>query len=403
MFKRTILLALFMIVAFSLSTFAQEVSVVLKNSKVITGRIVEENPEYLVLSSDVGEVKVVRQNIETINYNPFVKMKSSLKEETAAKLMDEGSPDGHKFILNDRVVVHLANGNVVSGLLLAKSLNMIMIQTEVGNLTIPKKDLALLEYVSSEYAERGEVVIVNLSNGTHFEGNIYFEDTDNLTLDTQLGRLTIDKNKLRSIEYTGKTGLGEIALVDQYAQVTINRRSILDRYDVFEIGYSPDFGIEYGPGYGLGYESRFSLAQFEGFNLSAIGKLGLTYFGLNEDTFSEETVGQQLNVKGGSLVTTFGGGAQLNIYPQTSSFFDFYIAPTLEGHLVYRSLERDFPSAPSLNSEVTETEFKFGVGTKFGLEFLFDSFRVGVGYNYHFIFGGDSFSQVSLSFVKKLF
>ena len=51
------------------------------------------------------------------------------------------SQKGYKFVINDPVVVYLKNGSVVSGLLLAKSLDMVMLQTESGNLTIPKQDL----------------------------------------------------------------------------------------------------------------------------------------------------------------------------------------------------------------------------------------------------------------------
>ena len=196
---------------------------------------------------------------------------------------DTVSQKGYKFVINDPVVVYLKNGSVVSGLLLAKSLNMVMLQTESGNLTIPKQDLLKIEYISSEYAERGDVVIAILNNGKQFEGNIYFEDSDNLTLDTEIGRLTLPKNKLRTIEYTGETGIGEMTLADQYSNITINKRYILPRYDVIELGYASSFGTDFGAGFGLGYQSRFNLAQFEGMNLSAVGGLSLNYFGLNKD------------------------------------------------------------------------------------------------------------------------
>ena len=96
-------------------------------------------------------------------------------------------------------------------------------------------------------------------------------------------------------------------------------------------------------------------------------------------------------------------GGQLNIYPQTSSFYDFYVAPILEAHLVYTTLEQKYPSYPQFDTKETKTEFKFGLGTRFGVEFLFDSFRVGLQYNMHTIFGEDGFNQVSLTFTKNLF
>ena len=403
MINKNIITALALTFAFSVSSFAQEVNIVLKNDKVVVGRVVEESPEYLLIDYELGQLRIDRQSIESISYNPFIKL-GKKGETEESDMTDDNSQKALKFVINDPVVVYLKNGKVVSGLLLAKSLDMIMLQTQDGNLTIPKFDLLKIEYISSEYAERGDVVNVFLNNGTRFEGNIYFEDSKNLTLDTEVGRLTLPKTKLRSIEYTGKTGISETTLAEQYSQLDMNKRFILPRYDVIELGYAPSFTTEFGSGIGLGYQSRFNLAQFEGMNLSAVGGLSLNYFGINKDAdvFSDPT--NPPNVKGGAFITTIGAGAQLNIYPQTSSFYDFYIAPILEGHLVYKSSELTFPN--NLNSTPTitkSTEFKFGLGTRFGVEFLFDAFRVGVQYNLHTIFGEDGFSQVSLTFTKKLF
>lgn len=397
--NRNIIIALAFIFVFSAGTFAQEVSVVLKNSKVVVGRIVEEKPEYLILEYELGQLRVDRNSIETISYNPFVRPDYSDTYDNTEKEFSKA----HKFSLKDPVVVYLRNGNIVAGLLLAKSLNMVMLQTESGNLTIPKRDLQKIEYISGEYAERGEIVIAYLNNGQRFEGNIYFEDSNDLSLDTELGRLTLPKNKLRSLEYTGKTGVSKLTMADQYLSTVINQRYILPRYDVIDVGYTTKFGSNFGPGFGLGYQSRFSIAQFEGLNLSAVGGLSLNYFALNEDNLIQQNPSLSANLKGGAFITTVGAGGQLNIYPQTSSFYDFYVAPMLEGHLIYTKLEQEYPSFPQFNTSETKTEFKFGLGVKFGAEFLFDSFRLGLQYNMHYIFGTDGFNQLSLTFVKPLF
>ena len=202
-YKQIILALIFASILF-LSVFAQEVNVVLKNSKVIVGRIIEEKADYILLDFDLGQLKVDRQNIESISYNPFMSL--GTKNDTGTTKINNDNSKGYKFTLKDPVVVYFRNGNVVAGLLLAKSLNMVMLQTESGNLTIPKTELLKIEYISSEYAERGEIVIAYLNNGQRFEGNVYFEDSNDLTLDTELGRLTVPKNKLRTIEYTGKIG-----------------------------------------------------------------------------------------------------------------------------------------------------------------------------------------------------
>lgn len=280
---------------------------------------------------------------------------------------------------------------------------MVMLQTESGNLTIPKRDLQKIEYISGEYAERGEIVIAFLNNGQRFEGNIYFEDSNELSLDTELGRLTLPKNKLRSLEYTGKTGVSKLTMADQYLSAVINQRFILPRYDVIDVGYTTKFGSNFGPGFGLGYQSRFSMAQFEGLNLSAVGGLSVNYFALNDDNIIQQNPTLAANLKGGAFITTIGAGGQLNIYPQTASFYDFYVAPMIESHLIYTRLEQEYPSFPQFNTSETKTEFKFGLGVKFGAEFLFDSFRLGLQYNMHYIFGTDGFNQFSLTFVKPLF
>lgn len=379
-------------------TYSQSVNVVLKNSKVVLGEIIEESPSYIVIKNDLGDIKLGRDNIESITYNPYIKMKTTYKEPSNK---NDSIPDGYKFILNDRIVVYLKNGNVVSGLLLAKSLDMIMIQTEVGNLTIPKKDLQMIEYVSNEYAERGEVVIVRLNNGTSFEGNIYFEDSDNLAIDTQLGRLTVEKKNLRSIEYTGKVGFGEVSLVDQYSNVLIGRTMVQPRLDVFSLGISAGFGDEYQPGYSLGFSNRFLLSEFKGFYLSGIGRLSLAYFPLNKENYQNDPFG--VTAKGGALITSIGGGVSVSVYPQESSFFDFSIAPLLEAHLVYKTLELEYPSFPSQNSKTSETKFVFGAGTKVALDFLFDDWRLGASYDLHFLFGDDDFNALSINFIKEIF
>ncbi len=399
---KKLIITLIVSITLSAALFAQDVSVVLKNSKVVVGQIVEEKPDYLILDNDIGQIKIYRQNIESISYNPYVKLYGEHQSEQN-NLAKMDSTRNYLFSIKDPVVIYYKDGNVVSGLLLAKSLNMVILQTDAGILTIPKRDLLKIEYVSSEYAERGEVVIVKLNNGLSFEGNIYFENSDELTLDTELGRLTLPKSKLRSIEYTGETGVSNLTMAEQYTNLKIDKSFIFPRYDVIDVGYTSNFGALYGPGFGVGYQSRFSLAQYQGVNLSAIGGLSLNYFALAKDNILNENPNLNATLKGGSFITTIGAGAQANIYPQTASFYDFYIAPMLEGHLIYKSLTQEYSVFPQFNTSEKKTEFKFGIGLRFGVEFLFDSFGVGLHYNLHYIFGTDGFNQISVTFVKPLF
>ena len=395
-------IVLILIFVFSICLFAQDVSVVLKNSKVVFGRMIEEKPDYILLDNDLGQIKIDRQSIESINFNPFYRISGSEKSEGKSS-SNIDSLTAYKFAIKDPVVVYLRKGNVVSGLLIAKSLYMIMVQTESGTLTIPKSDLSKIEYISSEYAERGEIVNVYLNNGQSFEGNIYFENSDDLTIDTELGRLTIPKNKLRTIEYTGKTGASKTTIADQYANITINQRIIQPRYDIISLGYTTKFGTSFGPGFGLGYLSRFNISQLQGLNISAVVGLTLNYFALNSDNITAQNPLLNANYKGGAFISTIGVGGQINVYPQTASFYEIFLTPMLEGHIIYKKLEQNFPSFPQFNTKETSTEFKLGIGVRFGVEFLFDNFRLGLQYNLHSIFGTDGFNQISLTFVKPLF
>jgi small nuclear ribonucleoprotein (snRNP)-like protein len=386
-----------MIFFFPVLSRAQEVNVVLKNSKVIVGRMIEEQSRYILIDTELGELKINRSNIDNITYNPFIKLNPS--PETASS--GETAQNGNEYIINDPVVVYLKNGTVVSGILLAKSLSMIMLQTEEGNLTIPKKDLGKIEYISREFEERGEVVIVHLDTGVQLKGNIYFEDTGNLTLDTEVGRLTLSKNKVRMIEYTGKNGPSDITLADQYANISMRRRNIPPRVDVFDLGYSSKYNANYGPGFGIGYSSHFSVSQEDGYNVSAVGGVSVNYFQLNEDNILKENTALSANLKGGALITTVSAGGQINVYPQATDAYDVLLSPLLEAHIVNRKLDQKYPSFPQFDKDESENEVKFGVGLKFGLEF--SRYKIGLSYHHHFILGDSDFSRFLISYKNVLF
>ena len=395
-------LILLVIISLFTTISAQTVNVVLKNSKVVMGEVVQEDPEYLIIFNDTGQIKINRQSIESVTYIPTDKLESLIKNmDDKSKNNAEPFITNDNIVLDDLVVIYLKNDDIVSGRLLAKSLNMILVQTESGSLTIPKRELQRIEYISSEYAERGEVVIAYLSNGTKFEGNIYFEDYQNLVLDTKIGRLTIDKNNLRSIEYTGEKGRGDETLVEQYAAVTKDRSIVAPRIDVLSLGYAPSFGAEYSSGFALGYASKFLLSHMEGFYISGIGGLNLTYFTLNEDNFKDEV--PTVAASGGTFMTTISAGASFTLYQQAAAKYEFYISPQLEANMIYKNLEKDFPSFPTFNSKVISTEFVFGIGNKIGVDILFGDMKVGVSYDSHFLFGDEDYNMLSINFTKKLF
>ncbi len=313
---KNILILLIAVFVFS-TVEAQTVNVVLKNSKVVVGEVVQEEPEHLVIVNDMGQIRINRQNIESISYDQFAKLESSAKNLEGGNVnFNKSNSDKNDIVLNDLVLVYLKNGDIISGTLLAKSLDVILVKTEAGSLTIPKKQLQKIEYLSGEFSERGEVVIARLLNGNRFEGNIYYEDFKNLIIDTKVGRLTIDKANLRAIEYTGEKGKGDDTLkeyaikedvlkntqeakAEKYIPSVKEQPFVEPRLDILSLGYAPTFGADYSTGLGLGYSSKFLISHMDGFYISAFGGLNLNYFSLNSDAFTNEPF--PVSASGGSI------------------------------------------------------------------------------------------------------
>jgi hypothetical protein len=135
--------------------------------------------------------------------------------------------------------------------------------------------------------------------------------------------------------------------------------------------------------------------------MTAVGGISVNYFQLNEDNILKENEALSASLKGGALITTFSAGAQMNIYPQTTDSYDILISPLLEAHVINRKLDQKYPSFPQFDKNESETDFKFGLGLKFGLEF--SKYKVGLSYNYHFVIGDSDFSQILISYKNVLF
>jgi sRNA-binding regulator protein Hfq len=386
--------------------FAKKATITLKNGNVVTGEVAEETPEYIILVNGMGQIKISRDNVGAISYDAF----RSFKE---GQPLAEG--DNTSEPLSDRVVVHYKNGDVVDGFILAKSLSMVMIATENGRLTIPKKDIRMIEYISNAYAERGEPAIVKLENGTKLEGYIYHEDKHTLTIETELGRLSLDKSKLRSIEYaevklpvskkkeTKRLPVSTPVVVDEGPSTTPDELILKERTDIIQIGYSPRFGTNYSPGIVLGYRSRHPFKSSNSYQLNFEGAIDFSIFSLDKDAFTGETASVASTVTGGAFVTTLSAGLPIHFFPSNGSKYQFFIAPALETHIVYKKLDREFPSFPQLNTSFAETNFNFGPGLRTGLELISSKWRAGIVYNAHLILGENDYGQINFYLIKKLF
>ena len=103
--RKTRSLALLVLLTLGLArpSVAREVTVVLKNGRYVMGTLLQEEAEYLLLHTELGEVKIHRRDIEGTSETPFVQF----PEKTPAP------PDTTQ--LNDQVIVYLTGDRMVDG------------------------------------------------------------------------------------------------------------------------------------------------------------------------------------------------------------------------------------------------------------------------------------------------
>ena len=388
---------------------SDEVKVILYNGKSIQGTLVEENQDYVVVLNDLGQIRTRRSAIESVLYL------QRPEARTAAAPADslEQQP------LDDLVVVHLVNGETTNGNLISKSLDSIMLRTEWGRLTIPKTQVRLIEYVNSEFAERGEPVTARLTSGNVLQGYIYYEDRNTVALETSIGRLTLDKKQLRSLEY--HTAVKPIksprlqksaaepresapAALSTAAAPMQRSRDIKKRQDSFFLGYAPQFGETYKSGFAAGYCNRYLLKEFASFSLYASAQLSMAFFSLNKDLASVADVPGSMTAEGGAMVTTLSLGLPIHFLPTENPSYTFFLRPALEPHLAYTSLKKSYPYFPQQNSEEKNTNFRFGLGTEVGLEWTVNPrWSVGLSFGMHIIASADDYNCISLSVGTQLY
>ncbi|MCU0644487.1 MAG: hypothetical protein MUC94_09510 [bacterium] len=375
--------------------YSQNAALFLKSGKSIEGRIIQETNDSITLANDLGEIKIRRIEVEKIYY-------SQLPNTTGIADSLLRQP------LNDHVVVHLKNGEVIDGLLIAKSPTMIMVQADLGRLTVPKQDVRLVEYVSEAFAERGEAVRLELTTGKKIDGYLYSEDRNSLTLITNLGRLSIDKKDLRSIDYGASVKFRRPELKQEFATATtlssFKETLLHRRQDTFEAGFSSQFGENYSTGGIFGYRNRYNLKTFQTFSLNLAGNLTFAAFTLNKNIISDATIPGQIEATGAAIVTTLGVGTPIHLYPTEGAAYEFFLAPILETYVIYKTLKKTYPSFPSLDSEIRSTDFRFGLANRVGMEWSFgQKWKAGLSFNIHFIFGESDYNSFNLHLGTRLY
>ena len=339
------------------TSFAQqEATVVLKNTKRLDGKIIEDVADYVTIISDIGQVKIQRSDIERILYD-----------------IQWTVLDDKVEVLNDHVIVHMNDGDVFDGLLLAKGSTALIVKTEMGRMTVPKVDIKVVEYVSKAYAERGEAVRIKLQSGQNLDGYLYHEDRNSLTLTTKNGRLTLDKASIRSISYNVPVAFSRTkATQEEYMATSFEdpyqAMPLRKRQDTFGLGYVSQFGEDYGSGARFVYKNRYLLKDFNSLSLNVEANLGVAAFSLNKSVLDDRTIPGAVSASGGSVVSTIGVGTPIHFNPLENAPYTFFITPLFESHMVYKSLTKEYPSFPTLNSEERDTKIRYGIGTQIGLE-----------------------------------
>ena len=376
---------------FALST--QEITVVLKNTKFIQGTLLEDSPEFIRVYTDVGEIKIMRSEISRILYE---------QDPLDGKFKDMET-------LQDLAIIHTFDGEVITGLIIAKSASALVVSTDIGRMTIPKTKVKLVEYVSKEYAERGEPVRIKLQTGQDVDGYLYHEDRNSLTLTTRQGRLTVEKENLRSVMYNTSASFSQSSpperkyvatgLEEPYQLIPLRRRQ-----DSFELNFTSQFGDDYAKGVGFTYRNRFLLKHFQTFSLNVETGIGFTGSGLNRNILLEDDVPGLVTAKGGAMVTTLGFGVPIHFFPVEGVSYEFFITPLVETNLVYKSLEKTYPSFPTLDSSDRETKVRFGLGSRIGLEMaIAKAWRLGLSFNMHYMLRESDFNTIAVHVGTQLF
>ncbi len=390
----------FLLLLIPVSLWSIDVKVALKNGNEICGQVKEETAEYIVVDNEIGQIKIWKNQIRQLVYSDTPSISST----------GEQSPDAMDM-LNDLVIVHLNNESVINGQLIAKSLGSILIRTELGRLSIAKSDVRLIEYINSQFAERGEKVLVQLVSGATIQGFLHHEDRGSLTVDSEMGRLTIPKPNLRSIQYFEMEDRQREFLPE--TKQSFSRPSetggeikapSTQRQDILALGYSTRFGNDYGLGGVFAYQSRFHVKTFSSFSLYTECFLDLAIFSLKKDAVLDQAIPGSINATGTAIVSSFGVGAPFHFYSSDGSPYEFFIQPNLEMNLVYTSLKKEYPSYPSLNSELRSSDFLFGFGLNAGIDYtLKPELRLGLCYTMHFILGETDYSGLCLRLTTKFF
>ena len=170
------------------------------------------------------------------------------------------------------------------------------------------------------------------------------------------------------------------------------------------MGYVSQFGEDYGSGARFVYKNRYLLKDFNSLSLNVEANLGVAAFSLNKSVLDDRTIPGAVSASGGSVVSTIGVGTPIHFNPLENAPYTFFITPLFESHMVYKSLTKEYPSFPTLNSEERDTKIRYGIGTQIGLEWAVGrKLRIGLSWNTHFMFKDSDFTTIALHIGTRLY
>lgn len=371
---------------------ARDVVVTLTNGSQTSGRLLEEGAEHLLISTDIGQVRISRDRVRSVLDAPFSNLQAALADST---------------VLNDQVIVHLNDGSTLEGFLLAKSRGAVMLRNEVGRFTVSKDRIRLIEYISAPFAEKGEAVRLTMADGSRQQGFILSETPATVTLLTEYGQVAIDKRNLRSMEY------GVRPPFDPFKPYAPPRRPdvpgpsgllVSEMLQWIHAGMWPGMGREFGNGFFIGGGPRKPMVEGDAYDVAGSVTLDFLYSGIDEGAFDTSGIPGGVKVEGHNFALRLGAGAPVFLHMRGPSRLQFYLEPSLELLLVRRKVQVAYLSFPSANADDRSTNLRLGLGVRAGLEYAIQpALAVGASVGRTTVFGDDSVQGVSIHVTTRPF
>ncbi len=371
---------------------ARDVVVTLANGAQAAGRFLSEDAEHVIISTDIGEVRIPRDMVRNIMDAPFTNLQAALADST---------------VLNDQVVVYLDDGSTLEGFVLAKSRGMVMIRNEIGRFTLSKDRIRRIEYISAPFGEKGESVQLTMADGTRQRGFILSETPSTITLITEFGQVAVDKRNLRAMEYGIRLPFDPFKPHKPVRPPDLPGPPgllVSELLQWIHAGAWPGMGREFGNGFYFGGGPRRPLIEGDAYDVGGSVTLDFLYSGIDRDAFDTSGIPGEVKVEGHSFVFRLAVSAPVFLHMRGPSRLQFYLEPSLDVLLVRKKARVVYLSFPTSSTDERSTDLRFGVGVRAGLEYAIQpALAVGASVGRTTVFGDDGVQGVSIHVTTRPF